>query len=397
MTFYRRVSPTEVTYAGADTDSFSPFVNQFLIEGKGTLDEGRWRDAAAKVAEANPGSRLIMRGFWGFKFWDDQGPPPKVETLQTDWDGYSSEGVPVSGRPIDPRKGPTAEVILIEAHKPLVMFRTHHGITDGKGMVHWMQEMFRALRNEPLLGSAGKYNEWDIAKTVDYPPRDIVEGKCIPVTPPSANPTLQGCRWQRLTFPGKPNKVLPRFIVAICNVARDNNSENGKIIFRIPSDLRRYAEKDKGFSMANVTGSIDLEITPEMNVNDVQKAIVRAMRNKADLSVFPRNMYLARWVPMSLFRFRPDVYQRRHENVNYRMTGIISYLGEVDLADYSDGDFEATGFYGIPIPLEDRAITIGFTFNEANGLDAVLSVPNALADKEQLAALCEQIRQELAE
>ena len=120
------------------------------------------------------------------------------------------------------------------------------------------------------------------------------------------------------------------------------------------------------------------------------------MRNKGDLSVFPQNMYLARWLPVSLFRFRPELFEKKHTDCNYRMTGIISFLGEMDMEDFSYEKFKGKCFYGIPIPLEDRSITIGLTLNSGNGLDAVVNVPNALATQDELEQLCDEIKAELS-
>ena len=78
------------------------------------------------------------------------------------------------------------------------------------------------------------------------------------------------------------------------------------------------------------------------------------------------------------------------------MTGIISFLGEMDMEDFSYEKFKGKCFYGIPIPLEDRSITIGLTLNSGNGLDAVVNVPNALATQDELEQLCDEIKAELS-
>lgn len=396
MSIYRKPSPLEITYAGPDTEQTSPFVNQFFIEGEGTLDIKDWEAAAKLAAEANPGARLKMRGVWGWKYWDDRGPLPAVHEINSDWDGNTSEGAPVLGSPVSIWKGPTSEIHLMHTPKPRVLFRTHHSITDGKGAVHWMQEVFRALRGEPLVGSTATYSEWDIVKGSEYPAREITEGNCAPFTPASKNPSEPGCRWKRVRLIGKYPKILPKLIIAVTNIARRRHGDDAKIIFRVPSDLRRYMQNEEGFSMANNTGTIDMAITPDLSVNDIQKKIVRAMRTKADLSVFPQNMYLARWLPVSLFRFRPELIEKKHAECNYRMTGIISFLGDMDMDDYSYDKFQGKSFYGIPIPLADRSITIGLTLNSSSSVDAIVNVPKALATQEELEQLCEEITTELS-
>ncbi|MCG8315622.1 MAG: hypothetical protein MI976_20630 [Pseudomonadales bacterium] len=395
MSFYRKPSPLEVTYVGTDTEDYSPFVNQFIVEGEGHLDLDRWKKAVEKASLANPGSRLILKGFWGFKYWDDQGPLPLVTKVKTDWDGSSSEGAPYLGGPINPRVGPNAQVILIDNEKPRIIFRSHHAMTDGQGMIHWMMDIFRALKDEDLVGSKGTTSEGDIIEKIDYPPRQIVEGKCIPVAKPSQKPDERYCRWVRMSWQGKYTKLVPKLMLAMSRIAWRNNGDDGKIIFRIPSDLRRYDDKEAPFSMANAIGAIDLYVTKDSTVNSLQKEILGALRTKGDVSAFPKKAYILRWLPTSLYRFRPEVIKRCHENVSYRMTGIISHLGETDLENSSYDEFKITGTYGVPIPLENRSIFVGFSINSSNGLDAVVSVPKALTTHEELIALCEEIKTEL--
>ena len=395
MSFYRKPSPLEITYSGSDTKETSPFVNQFIIEGEGIFELSDWEDAVEKVAKANPGSRLRLKGLLGWKYWDDKGPLPKVIEIDTDWDGASSEGAPIIGNPISIRKGPTAEIILMKSKTPRVLFRTHHSITDGIGTIYWILEIFRALRGEPLLGSTGTYNEWDIAKSRDYPPRPVVEGNCIPVTSPSQNPSNQGCHWARLTLPGRHSKILANLVKIFSNIAWKNNSGKGKVIFRIPSNLRGYAEEGAPFSMANNSGVIDLEVNQDMSVSDIQQEISRSMETNEDLSVFPKIMYLVNWVPASLFKFRPELTEKKHSDCSYRMTGIVSFLGVIDLNYFSYDKFTGKCAYGVPIPLEDRSLIVGFSLNALNGLDAVISMPKALATMDEIEQFCAEVKEEL--
>ncbi len=393
MSFYRKPSPLEVTYFGYDTPNYSPMVNQFITEGRGSLDLERWRQAVAQVAEVNPGVRLKLKGRWGWRYWDDQGPPPKVERIESDWDGSSSEGAPCLGAPMNLRKGPLSEVILIQGRYPKVLYRTHHGIMDGQGMLHFMAEIFRALRGEPLLGSRGTETDWDIAQRIEHPSRDIKEGDCIPVTPISSQPDERGCRYVRLHWQGKYSKLIPKLILASCNIAWETHGE-GKILFRIPSDLRRYLDENAPFSCANAIGAIDLEITPDDTVNSIQSRIIKALRAKKDLSVFPDNMKLAYWLPSGVFVAKPKQLERLHQSGRYRMTGTISSLGELDVNDFSYDDFQTERIYGVPIPFENRPLFIGFCVNP-EGLHASIGMPKALATHQQLMAFCEKIKAQL--
>lgn len=399
MSYYRQLSPLEVTYLGTDTETHSPLVNQFIVEGmadeNGQFDLDAWQRANQQVADANPGIRLKLKGLWGFKYWDDAGPIPVVRQLNSEWDGKSSRGADMLGTPINPRTDAVAQILLIPGNPALVIFRTHHGVTDGKGTLFWMEEIFRALRGEPLKGSEGRYVEWDIVSELDVPPREVREGNCIPVTPPAVDASLKGVNWLRMDIETSATRIMPRVLVVLAKLARQHNTEAGKVLFRVPSDLRRLRKND-AFSMANVTASIDIEITPEHTAKDIQKMLVRALRNNGDTSVFPSNTYLARWLPMKLFRFRPEVYTQAHERGTYRMTGVVSYPGDIALAQYSGHNFSATHIYAVPIPFEDRGISFAL-FSHDNGITLLFNIPKALADWEQMTNIATEIETLLKE
>lgn len=393
MSFYRKPSPLEMTYLSSDTATYSPLVNQFFTEGHGELNLDHWKEAVELASLSNPGVRLQMKGVWGWRYWDDKGPLPLVKKIESDWDGMCSEGAPYIGNPIDIKRSPLSEVILIDGPIQRVLFRTHHAITDGKGTLHWMAEIYRALRGEKLQGSEGKAYDWEIAQKTEYPERTIIEGGCIPITPNSKNPELRDCRWVRMFWKGNYSKIVPKIILAVCRIAWREHGD-GKILFRIPSDLRRYLEKNAPFTMANAIGAIDLEITPSSTLNSIQADIIKAMRNKSDLSVFTDKAKLAYWLPGSMFKYSAQSLTKVHSEGKYRMTGTISSLGNLDPKDFSYSKFTSRRTYGVPIPYENRPIFIGFSINP-DGLLASISMPKALANTEELKDLANQIKKEL--
>ena len=395
MGFYRYLSPIEATFTATDSPTYTPFVNQFFVEGQGELNLDDWKRAVEIASLANPGMCLILRGNWGWRYWDDAGPKPTVRKINTIWDGRSSEDAAEIDKPINPYIGPNAEVILIESSTaaPKILIRSHHAITDARGIQHWAEECFRALRGEKLKGSQGKSCEWDIAKNLERPAYTLKTGGCAPVTSRSTKPTERRCRWTTALWEGKFTKVVPKLILAAANLARSRHRD-GKVIFRIPSDLRRYAEKDAPFSLANSIGAIDLEIPTDATPNSIQSQIIRAMRNKDDTSVFKNTVPLLNWLPRFLFNKSPKSLIQTHSSGLYRMTGIISYMGDVDYVPLKYKKFEAKLVYGIPIPLEDRSIFLGASL-APNGLMITVSVPKALANHEELLTLCDELKSEL--
>lgn len=393
MSFYRQLSPLEATYLATDTPDYTPFSNQFFLEGEGTLDLDAWIIASEKAALANPGVRLQLKGRWGWRYWDDEGPLPTVRKVKTDWDGTSSENTPDIFKPFDARNTSNAEIILIESSNacPRILFRTHHAITDGMGMLHWMDECFRALNNEPLVGSKGTNNEWDIIKHHEAPERTLFEGNCVSLSPISKNPELRHCRWHRCDWPTDGKKILPKLVLSATMVAKKHHN-GGRTLFRIPSDLRWYQGKGAEFTLANASGAFDIETDKESTISSIQRAVREGMRSKADLSVFPSNLYLANWLPKAMMNPKSETLKNTHASGLYRMTGTVSYVGERDPGKLSDSNFTGKALYGIPIALENRGLFMAVT-NTKETLSVTLGIPKALATHEELVALGEELHE----
>src|SRR5690606_1473336 len=113
--------------------------------------------------------------------------------------------------------------------------------------VHFMHDVFRVLRGEQPVGSASKLTEWDIAMREQRPPRPVVEGDCLPVFNYEKNLSERGCRWQRFYWDGDQNRLTAKLLFVLAQLARENHGD-GKVLFRIPADLRRYMKDDEGFT-----------------------------------------------------------------------------------------------------------------------------------------------------
>lgn len=395
MSFYRAPSPLEFSYIGMDKPPVSVMVNQFLSQGTGTIDKEKLADALRKAADANPGIRLRMKGFWGWRYWDDEGAYPVVEEIDAPhWDGLSSEHCPRLGEYIDLRKDPLCQASIIYAkHDVYLLFRTHHAITDGRGTVHFLMDAFRIMRGEQPVGSTSQLTEWDIAMREERPPRPVVEGNCLPVTPYPSRPQERGCRWRRFVWQGDKNKLTAKIMYALAALAWQNNGD-GKVLIRIPADLRRYIREDEGFTIANCSGALDFEVKPDSSLNQIRSQLVKAMRNKEDLSPFAENHKYARWLPPSMFRYHPDTLRKTHESRRYRMTAIITNLGDVDMMPFTLDTYKPKELFGVPIGLENRPVYVGAS-SQGDRTGIMVGIPNALADQQQLQQFCEILGEKL--
>ena len=394
MSFYRIPSPLEFTYIAADLPHYSPTVNQFFVIGNGDIDAERLRSALAAAVEANPGYKLRLSGYWGWRRWEE-GLLPTVEELDApDWDSTQSEGAPLLGNPIDLRHESPCQIAKIRTPLGLhILFRTHHAITDGRGTVHLMNEVFRVLRGEPPLGSGSKLTEWDIALREERPEGGLPPADCLPVIKGSIDETLSGCQWYRFDWKGDKNKFAAKMIYACSQLAREHFGE-GNVAFRIPADLRRYMNDDEGFTVANCSGAIDLEIQRDTKLNEIRSQIVRAMRQKVDLSPFKDNHKYVKWLPKSLFRVHPDSLKRMHKQQRYRGSGIISYLGEVNNDLFSCDGFTPFSQFGVPIPFENKPLYVAAcSYNDTTNI--IIGCPRAVCTMEELKAFCVELAAKL--
>src|SRR5262245_20294854 len=146
----RRVSYNERIYLGVEKRR-PGFCIHIVLEGDGSLSPEGLRAAMVQVAQANPGCRLILRGMLGWARWVAAGPVPPVRLVE----GWTTDEPNAEiERPLSPFHGPTCEVVLAPSSRPRIVFRSFHGVMDGRGLLHFAEEVFRALRGEQLVGSS---------------------------------------------------------------------------------------------------------------------------------------------------------------------------------------------------------------------------------------------------
>src|SRR5690606_1143608 len=108
---------------------------------------------------------------------------------QGPWQGNDSHNKEMIDEPFNTREDVLSTVILfnnIQNNGEInfkILFRIHHAICDGVGTLHWIKEVFRALREETLLGSRSDKNELDIIQQENYPPAETLLTESLPVFP----------------------------------------------------------------------------------------------------------------------------------------------------------------------------------------------------------------------
>lgn len=382
MSFYRKPTPLETLYILGTVTRHSPFINQFVVEGTGHLDAAKWQTAIERAAIANPTCRLKLKGIWGWRYWDDNGPLPKLSQIDNcQWDGMSSENADFFKWPLNPRRGPTAEVILLHGETPRVVFRTHHGITDGLGTLHWIKEVFRALRDEPQQSSRTYPNEYELTKSLKLPKYKFYMGNGIPGFVKTKRLSKRFCYWQRLKWDGDSFEIVAKFIIAMATLAKKKHQ--GRFLVRIPASLRRHS-RDKLFNMTNCTGFIDLEVTDYDSVQSVQAKIIDSMLKKQDISCFAHPVHdYFKWMPKVFFHMFLMSLKKLHEKCRYLFSLGISNIGNVEREELSYPEFSATDAFVLPITFESLPV-FSVILMTSNTINATIGIPAALCTQDEL-------------
>ncbi len=361
-----------------------PGVMSMILEGNGILDESRWLTAIEIASAANPGSRLILKGWSMFSKWVDsmQTPPLRIIDGNT-WSGFGPEGAPFLQTALSPENGPTCEVLLVQGAKFRVIFRVHHAVMDGHGVMTWVEDIFRALRGEIPIGSSSQLTDYQLARHHQTEMRTPFPIEHIAPTG-KAKGQMPGCAWYRIQLRGHFSKLLPQIAILVAKEARHYSS--GIVRVGIPINLRHRQKNLR--STANLSIAIYLEITKDTTLKQISEEISQQISSKQDcvLTKGPHNYF-----PLWLMRILgPKVLTNQHNAGVYSISGLLSNPGQLPIEKYNGAGFYAeTGFF---IPPVTEFIPLFLVITSAHDLiEIIISTPNVLSTDGRLNRLANSI------
>ncbi len=354
-------------------DLYPPFVNQLVLEGTGVLDRAVWTDAVAVAAAANPGVRSVLRGWVCRARWVDSGVAPPVTVVDgTDWDGNGPNGAPFLLRHLDVRRGPSAEILLVQGLVPRVIVRTHHAITDGGGLLAFSSDLFRVLRGEAPKGHADTVYEGELARTLTTTPTPPPPDDAIaPTGRPAAG--SDGVVWRRLAL-GAAGPALAGRVAAVLAAEARRRGE-GPVRVAFPADLRR--ERPDLRSTANLTGLVVLEVGEgEGGVHLHERLRTALAEQGAAAAVLGADG--VRHVPLGLARAVARAGAKKTARGAYAHTAVVSNLGRLDVDALSGGPWRTRAVCIVP---PGTPVTAAFVamWGTPRGVELAISIPEALA------------------
>ncbi len=365
---------------------YPPAWTTIIIEGKGIIDPQRWKDAIRIASDANPGSRLVLRGRLSWSHWVDSGKAPSfLEFNGGSWDGMSSEGLNPFLRTYDIRKGPASEVLILHGNPIRVIFRAHHAIMDGRGLITWAEDIFRVLNGLHPLGSNHLIVENDL---LNLPDKNIHHPPAYNFIAPTGEPSGSNSEriWRRISVQGNHSKLLARIMILIARAARRN--EEGPVRFGIPVDLRSRSPGLR--STGNLTNAIYISVEPESTVDQIAQEIQRRLHEQDDGKLNLEDKLIP-YVPIQMLRLilAKDEQQKFRAN-KYRCSGFITNLGRVKLERFSGGGFTPTAFFALPVAIASLPFFLAMSgYNDMT--EYVLGMPRSFADQGRLEKIFDYI------
>ncbi|MEU8627373.1 hypothetical protein [Streptomyces sp. NPDC048669] len=327
--YTRRISPIERGYLNAAATG-TPQLIQMVIEGEGTLDAVALRRAARAATEVSPGLAVRRRG----ALWRAAGTVPEVVELPA---GTGLDH-PFFHRDLSVVTGPVCELGLIhDAGTTRLVVRASHIVTDGRGLRQWIADLFRALRDEDLVGCPDTVDDAHFrAAAGDV--RPAPEATRLTGLPAIIGQGPAGERplWLSRRVPAAPSGVTARAAAAL---SRHLTTDTGRLI--VPVDLRRHDTTTR--STANLTSQLVLDLRRDDSWKRVHSTLVRALIAKTEVAVLDRDFLRDNPFANNLSE------AREFDGTRFPCTAIITDHGEVDPQAFSTPDFRATSFATLPM------------------------------------------------
>jgi amino acid adenylation domain-containing protein len=366
---------------------------QFCVEGNGTIEPAALSAALAEVGTRCPGTRLVRRG----RRWVDSGVPPAVRVAEADAHRRPRLESPMLSSRLAGRGAASCEVVLLPGTPTAVVFRAHHGVMDGKGVVFWVTQVFRALRGAAVAEAASPLSVEEIMA-------EIAAAQDMSL-PPAAR--AQRAQWESIfgPLPGKPHSIIRRYRTIdgyhpamTAKVVREVASHgSGAGLVLVPVDLRQYLP---GLSTTGgASGSVRVPVREGDDWGDVQASLLATLSERKYLTSRGNPALLK--LPLPLLRSVYGWLDRRFvaNNEFVAKSGVadfiacVSHLGRVELADLCTGQFEAASCYsladGVLVPTIDIVESGGHT-------DISVCWRNGPGVAEHMEALLDQIEERLS-
>ena len=349
-----------------------------IVEGRGRVPESRWQRAIDQVAAVNPGTRLRWVGSRRRACWRSDGMPPRLRMVAgSTWDARSDAGSEfLAERPLSLSPGPNVELIVAESgEQTRLIMHGLHAVMDGGGGFHFLHELFRAMRGEPLLGTNGAFSDTDLMRSTGARHTTSKGARTTWLTgPPQGNEP--GDTWRRMTIKGPRRDLLATIAVSAADFMHRHS--NLPAVIAVPVDLRRHAPGL--LSTQTLSSMLLVRLETGEGIEDFKRKLAHMLEQKME-TVFPPIIDLAKFLPLSwidslLSRRQPWHPPRRPPP----HTMLVTNLGKHNARDFSCAEFQAETLFAPPV----QANTMCVLGAMGDNIEVVIGMPRSLASNGRL-------------
>ena len=262
---------------------------------------------------------------------------------------------------------------------------------DGRGLLHFAEEVFRALRGEPLLGSPCTENDTEIVTSmVGKKKRPFLKSDCPLIHKEGGDSAARGVVWKAIVLDGAIPGLVAKISAFLAKQAEEAKVARTRIM--IPVDLRNYKRDLQ--SSGNMSYPLFIEVSAAQTWSDIQRSILKRLASKEPMRLDPFEGFLP-WLPLWLFGIIYILWigaQRR--SGEYPFSALVTHLALQTIAPLRCDRFEGGTPYFLPpqtdfVPLTISAVT------SASSARLIVSAPRSLMGEPALLRLCEGLRASL--
>jgi hypothetical protein len=257
------------------------------------------------------------------------------------------------------------ELIIATGTKTRVMVRVLHAAMDGIGVMHFYQELFRALRHEPLLGSNAGFSDTDLMLSIasdvrpqkKQPPAALTGG---------ARGERRGDTWQRLSLLSPQPALLARTALAVAEFARQHSTQAVRIA--LPVNLRRHCPGL--LSTLNFSSMIHVDVAAGDGPDDFRRKVAALLASARETS-YPAWLDYVRLLPLPWLDRLVSRTEKNYRQRKLLETVVLSNIGNFSSQSLSGGGFAAQRIFGLP--MKDNPFFIMF------GMDGQVDITIGMA------------------
>ncbi len=375
VTYSRPISGIEHGYLNVAVQHDHPMIH-LVLEGRGSLEPRALKAAVACACDANPGLAVVRRG----TRWVGGGPLPAVISHAAPLPHANDVGL--FRRGLDVVGGPIAEVHLFGRENTTLVLRATHAVSDGRGLQHWLRDVFRVLRGEAPLGAPDTATDQHFVRTVKACRKSKTESSSVAPHVRLSAPLFDsreagGCiRWTRRTVASSASAMSARIAAAVARHV------SAAVTVIIPVDLRRHDPTVS--STANLSAQLPLRVSPEESWQRIHGRLLKLLAQGRETDTLRM-----RFQDSNPYANTLEQAQAMDGGTWPPYAAIISDHGVIDLKPFTSHGFTPTRLSSLPLLVPYVGTFISSFTN--NGMTHLTVAHREGDDPDSIAGLLDEI------